>query len=426
MVSPTLNGGISKISFNCSNVFSEANGISLKLTITAEDGTVIETEVAFANDVASALCEFEYVLDTPIQGNFTIRIENNGPSNATKNKDRCAIWNLTWTSAPADEPETPDEPAANELTVTTTDNYCWIDVVEFTATVSGTYTFTLPAGLGAFDVDACDAWPPVGRPYADYYDNTDGATFSIELAAGETTRFYIGALTKQDWVITWTVVEGDVEGGETPDTPDEPVAGTTTVVLGNNDIVVTDALYTDGGFEATFTVAVEGDYKFSSNYLLVRIYNPMGMQLGTGSAYLTEGTYTLQIVTAYAPGAGTYGLEVELLAPVEPDEPDEPIVSGNPVIETLPFTYEITTGGNDTFDVYYDFTATADVTLVITRPEGALVSLSGDSNDWSNDENGNYVLFVPAGETVCLNFWTMNPAVVGSFTVSEQAATPLM
>jgi hypothetical protein len=296
-------------------------------------------------------------------------------------------------------------------------------VVEFTATVSGTYTFTLPAGLGAFDVTACDTWPPVPgtAPYVDYYDNAEGATFSIELAAGETTRFYIGSTTKADWVITWTVVEGEVGGGEEPD-PEEPTVEDVVLVVGDNEINVTEDMKAQGGFNATITVDVDGDYKFSSNYLLVRIYNNMGMMLGTGSAYLTAGTYNLEIVTAFAPGAGVFGINVEFLAPVEPDpdpEPEQP--SGNPVIETLPFTYEITTGGENTFDVYYDFTAAADVTLIISRPAGGLVSLSGNSNDWSTDENNCYVLFVPAGETVCLNFWTMSPTTVGSFTVSEQA-----
>ena len=321
--------------------------------------------------------------------------------------------------------ETPDEPAANEINVTTTDNYTWIDVVEFTATVSGTYTFTLPAGLGAFDVTACDTWPPMpgAAPYVDYYDNAEGATFSIELAAGETTSFYVGAITKTDWVITWTVVEGEV-GGDEPENPDEPVNEDVVLVVGNNDINVTDAMYTEGGFNATITIDVDGDYAFTSNYLLVRIYNAMGMMLGNGSAYLTAGTYTLEVVTAYAPGAGVYSITVELVAPVDP-EPDPEQPSGNPVIETLPFTYEITTGGQDTFDVYYDFTATEDVTLLITRPEGALVSLSGNSNDWDTDENGSYILFVPAGETVCLNFWTMNPATVGSFTVTASATAPV-
>ena len=296
-----------------------------------------------------------------------------------------------------DEPEVPAEPLTGELNVTTTDNYCWIDVVEFTAPVSGTYTFTLPAGLGAFDVDDCDAWPPVGRPYADYYDNTDGATFSIELAAGETTRFYIGALTKQDWVITWSAVEGDVEGGETPDTPDEPVAGTTTVVLGNNNIVVTDAMFADGGFEATITVDVDGDYKFSSNYLLVRIYNPMGMQLGTGSAYLTAGTYTLQIVTAFAPGAGTYGLEVELLAPVEPDEPDEPETPD----DAVEFPYTLTVDGDH--DIYFTFAPAEDCVVKITYTLGNYVS--GLSDYDRNTTEYYYIARFTGGEVYEINPW---------------------
>ena len=422
--SPVLSGGISKLVINYTKMFTDTQlGATITITDLATGAVYTNTlsKEADKNDKYT-VWTFEWVLETPITGDFTIKVVNSSPSANTGNKDRLTILNLSWVGAAA---ETPDEPAANEIKVTTTDNYTWIDVVEFTATVSGTYTFTLPAGLGAFDVTACDTWPPVPgtAPYVDYYDNAEGATFSIELAAGETTSFYVGSITKTDWVITWTVVEGEV-GGDEPETPDEPVIEDVVLVVGNNDINVTDAMYTEGGFNATITIDVDGDYAFTSNYLLVRIYNAMGMMLGNGSAYLTAGTYTLEVVTAYAPGAGVYSITVELVAPVDP-EPDPEQPSGNPVIETLPFTYEITTGGQDTFDVYYDFTATEDVTLLITRPEGALVSLSGNSNDWDTDENGSYILFVPAGETVCLNFWTMNPATVGSFTVTASATAPV-
>ena len=531
LVSPTLNGGISKISFNCSNVFSEANGISLKLTITAEDGTVIETEVAFANNVASALCEFEYVLDTPIQGNFTIRIENNGPSNATKNKDRCAIWNLTWTSAPADEPEAP---TANEITVTTTDTYSWVDVVEFTATVSGTYTFTLPAGLGAFDVDDCDAWPPVGGPYVDYYDNAEGDSFSIDLAEGETTRFYVGALTKADWVITWTVEEKEIGGGDEPGTedpeipvepaddisgtystggddtividmaagtlvytfvgrggdentveygisiadgvvtlsnangpitgpmapymgvleldengkpskfyyngytydvtaagavdpePEQPEVGDLVLVVGSNSITITDEIIAEGGIVYQLVVTEEGTYTVKGDFF-VQFQDAMGMTYGNGS-YLPAGTYDVRLGTMLISAAGNYNAEVEFTAPeggdvVDPEPDPDPEPSGNPVIESLPFTYEVPADGLSMDGVYYDYTAAEQVTLLITKPAGGLVTPTA-SNNWENDADGNYVLVVNAGETISLNFWSMSGITEGAFTVSLKADEP--
>ena len=289
ITSPTLSGGISKLVLTYTKMFTDTK-LSVTITITdlATGATYTRT---VARDVDKDTDKYvvwtdEWVLETPITGDFTIELVNDCPSNNTSsNKDRITILSITWEGAAAEEPETPDEPAANEITVTTTDNYTWVDMVEFTATVSGTYTFTLPAGLGAFDVTACDTWPPVPgtAPYVDYYDNAEGATFSIELAAGETTRFYIGSTTKAAWVITWTVVEGEVGGGEEPD-PEEPTVEDVVLVVGDNEINVTEDMKAQGGFNAIITVDVDGDYKFSSNYLLVRVYNEMGMMLATGSA----------------------------------------------------------------------------------------------------------------------------------------------
>ena len=415
LTSPILAGGIQSLSFNLGYFWSETSNISLTLTITGEDGTVITETVLVESPSADTAYTYSYTLETPITGSFGITIENNALTGQDKNKDRVGIWNFTWVSAPASEE--PDEPTANEIQVTTTDTYGWFDEYTFVADAAGNYTFTLPAGLGMWSIASFNSW---GDPELDYNFAPDGGDVTVALAAGEEFKFLVGAFTKGDWTITYTFAEGEVGGGDEPD-PDEPVVEDVVIVVGQNTVNVTDAVYAEGGFEASFTVEVEGDYKFSGDFL-VRVYNAMGMQLGTGMAYLTPGTYTLQIITAYLPGAGSYGLSVELVLPEEPEDPEIPEEpSGNPVIESLPFTYEITTGGQGTFDVYYDFTAAADVTLIISRPEGALVSLSGNSNDWDTDEDGSYVLFVPAGETVCLNFWTMYPTTVGSFTVSAQA-----
>ena len=421
----------------------------------------------------------------------------------------------------------PEEPAANEIQVSTTDTYSWIDAVEFTATVSGTYTFDLPAGLGAWDVVKYDNFS--GDPYVDFYANENGASFSVDIAAGDTYAFYVGATTKGDWTITWSVEEKEIGGGDEPGTddpeipvdpaddisgtystggddtlvidmaagtmvytftgtggaintieygisiadgivtlsnangpivgpmavymgvleldengkpsvfhyngytydvtaagavepdPEQPEVGDLILVVGNNNITITDEIIAEGGIVYQLVVTEEGTYTVKGDFF-VQFQDAMGMTYGNGS-YLTAGTYDVRLGTMLISVAGNYNAEVEFTAPEGGDVVD-PEPSGNPVIESLPFTYEITTDGQDTFDVYYDFTAAEDVTLIISRPEGALVSLSGNSNDWDTDEDGNYVLFVPAGETVCLNFWTMSPTTVGSFTVSAKADEP--
>ena len=99
LVSPVLEGGISSISFKLAYVFSEKNNIDLTLTITGENGTVIVEKVVFETPEKNAICEYEYVLETAIEGNFTIEIVNNCPSDVNSNKDRASIWDLAWISA---------------------------------------------------------------------------------------------------------------------------------------------------------------------------------------------------------------------------------------------------------------------------------------------------------------------------------------
>ncbi len=421
----------------------------------------------------------------------------------------------------------PEEPAANEIQVTTTDTYGWFDEYTFVADAAGNYTFTLPAGLGMWSIASFNSW---GDPELDYNMAPDGGDVTVALAAGEEFKFLVGACTKGDWTITYTFAEGEVGGGDEPGTedpeipvepaddisgtystggddtlvidmaagtmvytfagrggamntveygisiadgvvtlsnangpitgpmapymgvleldengkpakfyyngytydvtdagavepePEQPEVGDLVLVIGDNNVAITDEIIAEGGIVYQLVVTEEGTYTVKGDFF-VQFQDAMGMTYGNGS-YLPAGTYDVRLGTMLISAAGNYNAEVAYTAPeggdvVDPEPDPEP--SGNPVIESLPFTYEITTGGQDTFDVYYDFTATADVTLIISRPEGALVSLSGNSNDWENDEDGNYVLFVPAGETVCLNFWTMYPTTVGSFTVSAQA-----
>ena len=40
--------------------------------------------------------DFTWNLDTAIEGEFTIVIENNCLSGSDKNKDRLSIWDITW------------------------------------------------------------------------------------------------------------------------------------------------------------------------------------------------------------------------------------------------------------------------------------------------------------------------------------------
>ncbi|MBQ3019051.1 MAG: hypothetical protein IJD77_00495 [Clostridia bacterium] len=88
------------------------------------------------------------------------------------------------------------------INVTTTDTYCWVDKCTFTAEKAGTYTFTVPAGLGVWEAEAYETdWN--SNPFIDYYANENGDTFSVTLAEGEEFSFYVAATTKGDWVISY-------------------------------------------------------------------------------------------------------------------------------------------------------------------------------------------------------------------------------
>ena len=98
--------------------------------------------------------------------------------------------------------ELTETPAENTITVTVVENYEWINEFSFTADKAGDYIFTLPAGLGAVNADKWDTNDFSGV-YVDFYDNRNGAEFTVTLAAGETIRFYATSTDKGEYVVTW-------------------------------------------------------------------------------------------------------------------------------------------------------------------------------------------------------------------------------
>ncbi|MBE6926838.1 MAG: hypothetical protein E7461_08385, partial [Ruminococcaceae bacterium] len=96
LTSPTLTGGINKLTFNYTKCFSDTNlGVTVTITDLATGTTyekVLEASPANKFDVG----EFAWELETAISGDFTIEIVNSCPSANTGNKDRISIWNLNW------------------------------------------------------------------------------------------------------------------------------------------------------------------------------------------------------------------------------------------------------------------------------------------------------------------------------------------
>ena len=94
----------------------------------------------------------------------------------------------------------------------TTNTYCWVDLVSFTAGESGEYTFILPEGLGAWDADACESGKP-GPVINSLHPNYVAGefSFSVKIAAGMTYEFYIAAVIKAEWEIRWSFTACEVE-----------------------------------------------------------------------------------------------------------------------------------------------------------------------------------------------------------------------
>ena len=99
LTSSTLTGGISSISMKYTKMFTDT---ILSVTITITDKTTGETytkvlEKEEDKNTKYVVYDFEWTLETPITGDFTIEVVNNCPSNnSSSNKDRITILELSW------------------------------------------------------------------------------------------------------------------------------------------------------------------------------------------------------------------------------------------------------------------------------------------------------------------------------------------
>lgn len=100
LTSPTLSGGISVLNIAYTKMFTDT---ALKATITVTEVATgnVQTyviDVTLNKDEKYVVYPVEWVLETPIVGEFTISIVNNCPSNnSSSNKDRITILSVEWT-----------------------------------------------------------------------------------------------------------------------------------------------------------------------------------------------------------------------------------------------------------------------------------------------------------------------------------------
>ena len=99
LTSPTLSGTLTKIVIDYTKMFTDTE---LSMTVTVTD---LSTGDKQTHDISNlgldknekyVVYNDEWVLDTPIVGDFTIEVVNNCPSNLNSNKDRITILDLMW------------------------------------------------------------------------------------------------------------------------------------------------------------------------------------------------------------------------------------------------------------------------------------------------------------------------------------------
>lgn len=92
LTSPTLTGGLSKLSFNYGFAFGDTK---CKFTVNIKQGG----NTVQSKTVEETLAKFDvhtFTWDVAVSGDFVIEVVNDCPSNAASNKDRVSIWNMTW------------------------------------------------------------------------------------------------------------------------------------------------------------------------------------------------------------------------------------------------------------------------------------------------------------------------------------------
>lgn len=194
-----------------------------------------------------------------------------------------------------------DDPAGeHSFEFTGTDNNTFDgQLYNFVAPESGTYTFFIPAGCGAFDAEAYDSGSFSAMPYVDPVLSPEGGYFTVTIAKDDTYSFYIMVPTKNEpYTITYNYVAHEVDGGDDDDDDDQGGNETDngTVSVGANSVIITQAEYDADTATRTFAVTAAGNYKFAAGALYVSaVTDAEGNTVAKNDDY----TYTLEAGKTY-------------------------------------------------------------------------------------------------------------------------------
>ena len=95
LVSPTLEEGISKLSFAYGFPFQD-NQFGMTVSIKVGGTVVVSKTLEQTGWTKYSKSTFVWELDEPVLGDFTIEFANNAKGGATKNGERVTIWNIVW------------------------------------------------------------------------------------------------------------------------------------------------------------------------------------------------------------------------------------------------------------------------------------------------------------------------------------------
>ena len=253
------------------------------------------------------------------------------------------------------------EDTANTKYVQVTDTFGWEDEYAFTATEAGTYTFTIPAGLGLWiNDDAAPAVDPFDPNYLGQAVNYD-----VKLAAGETLSFAVGSESKGVYAIGVAFTAGDVGG----DDEGGDVDYTTTIVIGGNTIYISPDEISAGTASRALTITEEGVYQFNGDLFVSGIVdaNNTSIEKVDNKFTLVPGSYTVTFTmfSNFGITADTaYALTVINTTAGGGEGGDEPTT------ETLDATYYAYQEGQVIVTVDFN----ADGTVVITNVHPAMGS----------------------------------------------------
>ncbi|MBQ7347475.1 MAG: hypothetical protein IJW55_05915 [Clostridia bacterium] len=200
--------------------------------------------------------------------------------------------------------------------------------------------------------------------------------------------------------------------------------GENSLIVGANTITVTDEIIAEGGIIYTFEVTDEGTYSFNGDFFVI-VNDEDGNRLGTGTVYLTAGTYNVNLSTMLISTAKDYTLTIEYTAPETGDDntgdntgddntgdavdaPGIETLSGSgtkedPFIITGAGTYKMTSV-NGYPGQYITLTATDAITFTVSADVAEVWSASFGSEYANAGETATFTL--AAGETKALTIAT--------------------